>query len=298
MGATTATSQALAAGANLGTLSNRDFSRLSVFIQGLAGIQLPPAKKIMLESRLRKRIRALRMSGYEEYCDYVLGGGKSEETVHLIDVVTTNKTDFFREPQHFEYLAQQALPSLIREYGAGQARACMVWSAGCSSGEEPYTLAMVLAEFAERNRGFRSVVLGTDICTEVLEHAKRAIYTEESIAPVPPHLLRKYILRSKDRSRGLVRIVPVIRNQVRFRRLNFLDGDFGVREPIDVIFCRNVFIYFDRGTQEKILNRFVRHLMPGGFVFLGHSETINGLDVPLIQVAPTTYRKAPSRRSA
>jgi len=285
-----AVQQSLAAGLTDDHLSERDFSRLSTFIHGYAGIQLPPAKKIMLESRVRKRIRALGLCGYAEYCDHVLGPGQAEETVHLIDAVTTNKTDFFREPQHFQYLVERALPTLMHEYGAGQSRPCMVWSAGCSSGEEPYTLAMVLAEFAERHRPFSSMVLGTDICTEVLEHAKRAIYTEASIAPVPPDLLPKYVLRSKDRSRGLVRIAPSIRSRVRFRRLNFLDGDFAVREPIDAIFCRNVFIYFDRRTQEQILNRFLKHLMPGGFVFLGHSETINGLDVPLVQVAPTVYR--------
>jgi chemotaxis protein methyltransferase CheR len=290
-----AVQQTLAAGLTDEHLSQRDFSRLSSFIHGYAGIQLPPAKTVMLESRVRKRIRALRLSGYAEYCDYVLGPGQAEETVHLIDAVTTNKTDFFREPQHFQYLVERALPTLMREYGAGQSRTCMVWSAGCSSGEEPYTLAMVLAEFAERYRPFASMVLGTDICTEVLEHARRAIYTEASIAPVPPHLLKKYILRSKDRSRGLVRIAPFLRNCVRFRRLNFLDGDFAVREPIDIIFCRNVFIYFDRRTQEQILNRFARHLTPGGFVFLGHSETINGMDVPLVQVAPTIYRKSHAR---
>jgi chemotaxis protein methyltransferase CheR len=156
---------------------------------------------------------------------------------------------------------------------------------------------MVLGEFAERYRGFRSMVLGTDICTEVLEHAKRAIYTEESIAPVPPALRGKYLLRSRDRTRGLIRIAPFLRDRVRFRHLNFLDGDFAVREPIDVVFCRNVFIYFDRVTQEQILNRFVKHLMPGGFVFLGHSETINGLDVPLVQVAPTVYRTPQARQS-
>jgi chemotaxis protein methyltransferase CheR len=290
-----AVEQALAAGLTDEHLSDRDFSRLSSFIQGYAGIQLPPSKKVMLESRVRKRIQGVGLSSYAQYCNYVLGPGKADETVHLINAVTTNKTDFFREPQHFQYLVERALPALVHEYGAGQSRTCMVWSAGCSSGEEPYTLAMVLAEFAERCRPFTSMVLGTDICTEVLEHAKRAIYTEESIAPVPPHMLKKYVLRSKDRSRGLVRIAPVLRKHLRFRRLNFLDGDFAVREPIDVIFCRNVFIYFDRRTQEQILNRFVKHLTPGGFVFLGHSETINGMDVPLVQVAPTIYRKTPAR---
>ena len=149
---------------------------------------------------------------------------------------------------------------------------------------------MVLSEFAESRPGFRSLILATDICTDVLELAKRAIYTQEQVVPVPMPLRRKYLLYSKERGQKLVRMAPALRNQVRFRRLNFLDGDFGMREPMDVIFCRNVFIYFQRDTQEAILNRFVRHLVPGGFVFLGHSESINGLKVPLVQVAPAVYR--------
>ena len=275
-----------------GSLSNKQFTALSSLIHQVVGIQLPQAKKVMLEARLRKRLRVLGMDSYSDYCDFVFGQGPmGPEMIHLIDVVTTNKTDFFREPQHFEYLVRVALPALARESDAGTSRPLMVWSAGCSTGEEPYTLAMVLAEYAEAHAGFSSAILATDICTEVLEHAKRAIYKTELIDPIPPALRRKYLLMSKDRQQGLVRVVPGLRDQVRFRRLNFLEGDFGMREPMDVIFCRNVFIYFDRPTQEAILNRFARHLAPRGFVFLGHSESINGLDVPLQQEAPTVYRK-------
>jgi chemotaxis protein methyltransferase CheR len=276
-----------------GSLSAKQFAALSSLIHQVVGIQLPPAKKVMLESRLRKRLRSLGLTSYTEYCDYVFGQGPAgPEMIQLIDVVTTNKTDFFREPQHFDYLVKVALPALAREQGAGTSRPLMVWSAGCSTGEEPYTLAMVLAEYAEAHAGFSSTILATDICTEVLEHAKRAIYRADLIHPIPPLWRRKYLLSSKDRQQGLVRIVPRLRQQVRFRRLNFLEGDFGMRESMDVIFCRNVFIYFDRPTQEAILNRFTEHLSPRGFVFLGHSESINGLDVPLKQEAPTIFRKS------
>jgi chemotaxis protein methyltransferase CheR len=275
-----------------GALSNKQFAALSVLIHRMVGIQLPQTKKVMLESRLRKRLRLLGMRTYSEYCEYVFSQGPDgPEMVQLIDVVTTNKTDFFREPQHFDYLVRFALPALAQEQGAGMSRPLRLWSAGCSTGEEPYTLAMVLAEYAEAHPGFFSEILATDICTEVLERAKRAIYKDELIAPIPLGLRRKYLMSSKDRDKGLVRIVPSLRQQVRFRRLNFLEGDFGMREPVDVIFCRNVFIYFDRPTQEAILNRFARHLSPRGFIFLGHSESINGLDVPLQQEAPTVFRK-------
>lgn len=268
----------------------RDFERLSAFIESHCGIRMPAGKKVMLESRLRKRLRHLGLTRFTDYCDLVLRDGSDAEVVQMIDAVTTNKTDFFREPQHFEHLVKSALPALMQAEGAGIRRDLMVWSAGCSSGEEPYTLAMVLSEVARRLPGFRFLILGTDICSDVLERARSAIYEESKVDPVPTELRKRYLLRSKNSEQGLVRICPELRSLVRFRRLNFLDEDFGLREPMDVIFCRNVFIYFDRDTQEAILRRFCRNLVPGGYVFLGHSETINGLRVPLTQVAPTVYR--------
>ncbi|NTU60300.1 MAG: protein-glutamate O-methyltransferase [Deltaproteobacteria bacterium] len=275
-------------------LSASEFGRLSAFIEGHCGIKMPDGKKVMLESRLRKRLRTLGLKNFSAYCDFVLapGAGAEAEVVQMIDAVTTNKTDFFREPQHFEYLVKTALPALMQAEGAGIRRDLMVWSAGCSSGEEPYTLSMVLAEVSRRLSGFRFLILATDICSDVLAKARAAIYEEPKIEPVPHDMRKKYLLRSKNAANALVRVVPELRSLVRFRRLNFLDEDFGLREQMDVIFCRNVFIYFDRETQEAILKRFCRHLIPGGYVFLGHSETINGLRVPLTQVAPTVYRTA------
>jgi chemotaxis protein methyltransferase CheR len=292
----TALPQDLSTAISKDVLSEREFAALASLIQSIAGIRMPPAKKLLLEARLRRRMNALGMASYSAYCDYILGPGRqSDEIIRFIDVVTTNKTDFFREPEHFEVLVQQALPTLMEKHGAGVERPLTVWSAGCSSGQEPYTLAMVLSEFAESRPDFRTMILATDICTDMLEAAKRAIYTEEQIAPVPMRLRRKYLLSSKERSRELVRIAPPVRQMVRFRRLNFIDGDFGMREPMDVIFCRNVFIYFQRDTQEAILNRFVRHLTPGGFIFLGHTESINGLNAPLVQVAPAVFRGLSAR---
>jgi chemotaxis protein methyltransferase CheR len=281
----------------LDTLSNREFAAMAALIGEVTGIHLPIGKKIMLEARLRKRLRALNVGSLSEYCAFVLGPGRrGDEIVHLIDVVTTNKTDFFREPHHFEHLLGHAVPALMHERGAGMGgNYLMTWSAGCSSGEEPYTMAMVLDQFARHHPGFSYFILGTDVSTKILDCAKRAIYTEDQAKPVPADFRHRYLLRSKDRSRGLVRIVPGLRGRVGFRRLNFLDGDFHMREPIDIIFCRNVFIYFQRETQRTILNRFLHHLAPGGFLYLGHSESINGFDLPLRQVAPTVYRKIASR---
>ncbi len=275
-------------------LSEKDFERLSGFIHKECGIKMPGSKKTMLESRLQKRLRHLELTTFSEYCDYLFSPvGIAGELVHLINVVTTNKTDFFREPGHFDYLVRKALPELMASQGVGIRRNLMVWSAGCSTGEEPYTLAMVLSEFRGKCPGinFNFLILATDISTKVLEKAKKAVYESDRVEPVPMDQKKKYLLRGRDRSRGLVRIAPELRAVVRFRRLNFLDGDFGMRETMDIIFCRNVIIYFDRQTQERLLGRFCRHLSSGGYVFMGHSETLHGMDLPLVQVAPTVYRK-------
>jgi chemotaxis protein methyltransferase CheR len=170
-------------------------------------------------------------------------------------------------------------------------RPLMVWSAACSSGEEPYTLAMILDEFSSRVKGFHYMVLGTDISTKVLDMAKLGIYQEERVIPIPMELRRKYLMRSKDRSKNIVRIVPELRAQVKLRRLNFMDGDFGMREKMDIIFCRNVLIYFDRATQEKVVNRLCNHLNHGGYLFTGHSETLSGMDLPLKIVGNTVSRR-------
>jgi chemotaxis protein methyltransferase CheR len=272
-------------------MTTHDFNLLSGFIGKEVGIQLPPAKRVMLESRLRKRLRALGLRTFRDYTAHVFGGNGAEtEIVHLIDAVTTNKTDFFREPHHFEFLIRSAVPALVEEAGVGSARPLQVWSAASSTGEEPFTLAMVLNEYAESQPLLWQVV-ATDISTVALDCARRAIYGQASATPIPPALKQKYLLRSRDREKALVRVVPYLRQKVTFQRLNLLSRQYDIPRPIDIVFCRNVFIYFNRRTQQEILFRFVEVLRPGGYVFLGHSETTNGLSVPLVQVAPTVYRK-------
>jgi chemotaxis protein methyltransferase CheR len=276
-------------GAKSSGMTNREFSLFSQFIESTCGIRMPDSKKLMLESRLQKRLKHLGIGTFRDYYDYLVSKqGMRDELVRMIDVVTTNKTDFFREAAHFTYLTESVLPK-IPEFE--QQSGVKVWSAGCSSGEEPYTLAMTLSEYARNCQGFRYSILATDICTDVLKSAHRGIYDEEKIAPIPHSLKKRYLLRSKDRSRGIVRVCPELRSTVTFRRLNFMDETFDLDSPFRIIFCRNVIIYFDRETQEVLLNKFCRHLLPGGYLFLGHSETLNGLDVPLVQVNSTVYRK-------
>lgn len=273
-------------------MSDRDFCRLSEFIHNQCGIKMPPAKKTMLEGRLRKRLKALGIDSFDRYCEYLFNSrGAETEFVHMINVVTTNKTDFFREPDHFDYLMRRVLPELISLRGLGGSRRLNVWSAGCSTGEEPYTLAMVLSEFAETHPGFRFSILATDISTAVLEKAAVGIYEHERVHPVPMTLRKKYLLKSKSKEREMVRIAPELRPLVHFERLNFMDTEYDIKEPIGVVFCRNVIIYFDRPTQEKILNRLSQHLITGGYLFVGHSETLHGMDLPLLQTATTVHRK-------
>lgn len=270
-------------------LSNREFSRLRQFIYTECGIKITESKRIMLEARLQKRLRTVGVASFSQYCDYLFSPkGMEEELICMIDAITTNKTDFFREPVHFNYLVQKALPRLRQGHAR---RPIALWSAGCSTGEEPYTLAIVMNEYTRDHQGTDYAILATDISTKVLEKAALAIYDEERIIPIPIELRKKYLLKSKDPENRVYRIVPELRERVTFRRLNFMDGDFGFQEPVDIIFCRNVIIYFDKPTQEKLLRKFCRYLSTDGYLFMGHSETLLGMEVPLCQVAPTVYRK-------
>ncbi len=266
------------------------FAKLSSFIYKQYGIKMPDVKKVMLQSRLQKRLRELKMNSYEEYCEFVFSKeGEAMELVHMIDVVTTNKTDFFREPAHFDFLNQIVLPEYItREKNL---KPLKIWSAGCSSGEEVYTLAIVLSEFQENNKKFDFSILGTDISSRILQKALDAIYTEERAANIPMDIKKKYFLKSKDRLKPTVRIISQLRNKAYYQRLNFMDDQYPVNEIFDIVFCRNVLIYFDRETQQKVINKLCMKLKPGGYFFLGHSESITGMQVPLVQLKPTVFMK-------
>ena len=274
------------------TFSEKIFEKISRFISNELGIKMPPSKKIMLQGRLMKRLRQLEMNSFEAYCDYLFSHeGRQYEMVHMLDAVTTNKTDFFREPRHFEILSKSVLPELARLKTTRIQKRLVIWSAGCSTGAEPYTLAMVLNEFAETCEHFDYLVMASDISTRVLTQAQEAVYTEAETIPIPPAIRKKYLLRSRDPSRQLVRIVPELRKKMKFFRLNLMDADYGIHTDVDVIFCRNVLIYFDHATQQQVLSRLCRHLRPNGYLFTGHSETLNGFDLPLKQISTTVYRK-------
>ena len=244
----------------------------------------------MLEGRLQKRLKALSIPSFREYCSYVFSAeGQRLEPMHLIDVVTTNKTDFFREALHFDFLSDEILPKYIKETTV--AKPFKIWSAGCSTGEEPYTLAMVLSEFSEKYTGFNFNILATDISSRALNAAATGVYTEEKIAPVPLALKKKYLLKSKDDQKKTVRIIPGLRSKVSFKRFNFINENIDCFQNFNVVFCRNVLIYFDRPTQEKVILKLCSKLERGGYLFLGHSESVSNMKLPLIQIRPTTFKK-------
>jgi len=271
------------------SLSDREFKRLAEFIYSECGIKLTTAKKTMLEARLHKRLRTLGMNSYDAYCDYLFTPrGIELELISLIDTVTTNTTEFFREPKHFEVLVNRVLPEFQRR--AGHGTSLRLWSAGCSSGEEPYTLAMVLSEYKARASGFNFSILATDISTQVLKRAMSGTYPDERLKGVSLEYKKRYMLRGKNSCEGLIRFNRELKNHIQFERLNFME-EFSFEKPMHVIFCRNVIIYFDRKTQENLLSRFCQCLDRGGHLFIGHSESITGMNLPLTPIAPTVYQR-------
>ena len=264
--------------------------RLAADISLALGIQMPDAKLAMLFGRLQRRLNQLGLRSLEEYEQRLHDPRHAEaERVQLLDLATTNKTDFFREPEHFAYLAQQALPALSPR---GNRWVCRVWCAGCSTGQEVYTLAMVLDDYARRRPGFGFEIVATDVSTRALQAAAAATYPAELAEPIPLHLRQRYVMHGKAARRGMVRVVPELRARVKFRRLNFMAEHYPIGE-FDVVFFRNVMIYFDRETRRQVLVRQCQRLRPGGYLFIGHTESVAGLDIPLTAVATAVLRRTP-----
>jgi len=272
-------------------LSRKAFTRFAQFITSELGIKMPESKLSMLQGRLFRRIRELHLNSVAQYSEYLFAPSNPQEREHFINEITTNKTDFFREPEHFDFLTRTVLPSFSSTAVFGLSSRLKVWSAGCSSGEEPYTLAMVLSEYALQQPGFDFGILGTDISTRVLNQARSGIYRESQTLTVPPELRRKYLLQGRDKSELLARVIPELRRKVTFHSLNFMDENYSIRDMFDVIFFRNVLIYFDRPTQELAINRICRNLVPGGYFFTGHSESLAGLDTGLSCIQPAIFQK-------
>ncbi len=270
-------------------MTTEDFNRLSKFIYNELGIKMPIEKKLMLQSRLLKRLSELQLDNFNAYLDFVFSKeGKSTELKIVTDLVTTNKTDFFREPIHFTFLNDVVLPELVEKK---KQKKIKFWSAGCSSGEEPYTLAMTLSDYLEGNPGYNYSILATDLSMRMLEKASLAIYGLDRIKDIPMATKKKYLLKSKDQDNKTARIVPALRKKITFQQLNFMNHTYYMDDDFDAIFCRNVIIYFDHATQEMVINKLASHLKPGGYFFLGHSESITNMDIPLKHIKPTIFQK-------
>lgn len=272
-------------------LTSDEFGLIQNYIQVKCGIRLPMTKKNMVEGRLRRRLKALNISTYGEYLAVVFGGDSpaaEQELFSFIDAITTNKTDFFREPNHFDYLNNRLLPSLEQQ-GYGREQTLNIWSSACSTGEEPYTMAMVLAEYFGVGGNFR--VYASDISTAVLEKAVRAVYSEDKADCIPYELKKKYLLKSKNQDAALVRVKPELRQKVTFGRLNLMNAEYSLPVKMNVVFCRNVIIYFDHQTQFDIIGKICRNIVRGGHLFLGHSESVHGMDLPLRTAAPTIFER-------
>jgi chemotaxis protein methyltransferase CheR len=269
-------------------MDDASFERLSAFVTREYGIKLPRAKKSMLESRLNKKVKSLGLSTYSEFLDHIFSdSGKQTELVNVVDLITTNKTDFFREAAHFQFLKDEIVPKYSSEFGRQNLK---IWSAGCSTGEEAYSIIMTMEELRKKHTHVTYSILASDVSTRVIQAAHQGVYDIERLDPVPIELKRAYFLRSKS-DPSIVRVKPQYRKKIQFKWINFMDAKFGLsKNGFDIIFCRNVLIYFDKATQERVIRKFCFHLKPGGLLFLGHSESIIGMDLPLRQIRPTVYR--------
>lgn len=266
-------------------LTDKEFELFKHLIYQQVGITLDAPKKTLLVSRLGKRLRDLHLSSYQAYYDCVKGKGGEEELIKLLDLVSTNKTEFYREPVHFDFLRDQVLPEVQ------SSKTLRIWSSASSSGEEPYTIAMSLSDAISDINRWNIKILASDISTRVLAKAASGIYEEERVSQLPNDLVKRHFLRGKGPQAGKLQVRPQVARLVTFRRINLMDPTFPIRSQLDVIFCRNVMIYFDRPTQAKLMEKFFRYLRPGGYLFIGHSESLQWIDHQFTYLRPTIYQK-------
>jgi chemotaxis protein methyltransferase CheR len=271
------------------TLSDEDYDFLCRLIYERSRIHLGPDKRVLVTSRLAKRLRFHGLTGYHEYCALLRSSKGEEELQFLIDRISTNHTHFFREMKHFDFLRETVIPQWRDQRGhAGPFR---IWSAASSTGEEAYSIAIYLAEHLAPAESNRWQIEGTDISTRVLEVAERGVYEADRLASVAPEVVHRYFQRGVNQWGGHLRAKDELRRRVHFQHLNLLDGHYPFAEPFDLIFCRNVMIYFDRPTQETLVRLLAEKLVPGSHLLVGHSESLSGVKHTLKLVRPAVYLK-------
>jgi chemotaxis protein methyltransferase CheR len=279
------------------TVSPALFRKFQKLIYAETGIWLGRAKTALLCGRLFRRLRSLQLSSLEEYYERVLQSDQDEERARMIDAITTNETRFFREPRQFEFLVQDVFPRwrVLADQGVRQ-RTVKIWSAGCSSGEEPYTIGMLLARHLPAEEGWDARILATDISNRVLEKARKGIYPIAKSAEVPKDLLKSFMLRGMAERDGEIKVKIEIQRIIEFRRFN-LDQAADLSEaPFDAIFCRNVLIYFDAASKQRAVTNLIRHLSEGGLLFVGHAENLTVLSSQIRSLEPTIYQKTAARK--
>ncbi|MBE7444791.1 MAG: protein-glutamate O-methyltransferase [Planctomycetia bacterium] len=273
-------------------INDKEFGLFQRLIYNESGINLTPAKKELLKSRLMKRLRGRSLTSFKEYYQYVTEEDTTgEELVSMLDCISTNLTEFFREAAHFDYLSEKVLPVVMENKRKKQEKKIRIWCAGCSTGEEPYSIAIILAECIERLCDLDIKILATDLSTRVLKKATQGRYSKDRLKGIPLQILNTYFEKETCNFKEHYQIKDFLRNMIVFRRLNLTDATFPFKGQFDFIFCRNVMIYFDKQTQTELVNKFYKHLASDGHLFIGHSESLASTDSKFRYVQPTVYQK-------
>jgi len=273
-------------------IRDSDYEFIRQLVYRRSRINLGPDKRELVVARLNKRLRATKIPTISDYCHYLKGQPDEEELCNLIDVISTNHTYFFREAEHFEFLRSHILADMVRRHTPEHWPCFHAWSAACSSGEEPYSIAITVAEFFQKNQiTWPWRIEATDISHRVLQRARTGVYREDAIAKVPREIFSTHFQKGYGPQAGNYRIKPQLADMVTFRQLNLLENEPPVGDPFHVIFCRNVMIYFDHPTQEELVHRLARRLVPGGYLLVGHSESLTAIQHGLEVVRPAIYRR-------
>ena len=264
-------------------LDGEILDRIRELIYQKSGIKLDVRKESLIRARVGKRMRTLGLLNQEEYLRHVIESNDEKEIIHLLDAISTNVTSFFRDADHFDLLK-----TLLKDWTASGQKRFRIWSSACSSGEEPYSIAMTVLESIGGNADVK--ILATDISTRVLEKAQLCMYESDKVSQIPADLKEKYLEKPSSNNR-LYKVKPIIRNMIVFKRLNLSEIPFPMQGPMDAVFCRNVMIYFDHNTRRKLLNEILRLLKPNGYLFVGHAESLIGLASGFRTIKPSVYLK-------
>ncbi|MHC4945793.1 MAG: CheR family methyltransferase [Planctomycetota bacterium] len=270
-------------------LTEEQVKNIAQMVKESTGINLHEGKTALIRARLAKRLRQLGLNSYRSYMQYLRADRSGDEFTYMLDSLSTNVTGFFREDAHFDYLARYYLSRAIERPRNGKRR-MRIWSAGCSSGEEPYSIAIVLHETIPNLTTWDARILATDLSTRILSSARHGVYSRERVDSIPPFLRGKYFRCIQQRPEKRYKVAGSLRGLVHFARLNLM-GPWPMKGPFDVIFCRNVMIYFDKATQTRLINRYYDYLVPGGVLFMGHSESLAGIKHRFSFVQPAVYEK-------